>query len=49
VIQTLLATATALIVRQRGASRIAPTPRLIGAAICGVGIAILASHTLPTA
>jgi urease accessory protein len=49
VIQTLLATATALIVRRQGASRIAPTPRLIGAAICGVGIAVLASHTLPTA
>jgi urease accessory protein len=49
VIQTLLATATALIVRRQGTSRIAPTPRLIGAAICGVGIAVLASHTLPTA
>ena len=49
VIQTLLATATALIVRRQGTSRIAPTPRLIGAAICGVGIAVLASHTLPAA
>jgi urease accessory protein len=47
--QTLLATATALIVRRQGAFRIASVPRLVGAAICGVGISVLASHLLPTA
>jgi urease accessory protein len=49
VIQTLLATATALIVRRLGVSQIASAPRLAGAAICGVGIAVLASHVLPAA
>jgi urease accessory protein len=49
VIQTLLVTATAAVVRRQGALGIALTPRLIGAAICGVGIAVLASHILPTA
>ncbi len=48
-IQTLLATATALIVRRQGAAGIAPASRLVGAAICAVGVAVLAGQILPTA
>src|SRR5258708_14836380 len=47
-IQTLLATATALIVRRQGAAGIAPASRLVGAAICAVGVAVLAGRILPT-
>ena len=47
--QTLLATATALIVRRQGALRITSVPRFLGAAICAVGISVLASHLLLTA
>jgi urease accessory protein len=40
-IQILLTTATALVIRRQGASGIVPASRLVGAAICGVGVAVL--------
>jgi urease accessory protein len=47
-IQILLTTATALVIRRQGASGIVPASRLVGAAICGVGVAVLGGQILPT-
>ena len=45
VVQAVLATAVALIARRSGAAAV--EPRLAGAAIAGIGLAILAGQLLP--
>ena len=46
-IQTALTTSVTVAVRRHGVSALAMSPRLVGAAVAGIGLAVLGAQILP--